>query len=76
MSKWKLKESIINFFPDSQMVFNKTLLLNVNYLNKRFLVYNGHRYVSLLIKDFMLGYRIGEFVTTKRLGKKIHLKKK
>lgn len=76
MSKWKLKDSLINLVPDNQIVFNKSVLLNLNYLNKRFLVYNGHRYVSLLIKDFMLGYRIGEFVPTKRLGKKIHFKKK
>jgi ribosomal protein S19 len=36
-------------------------------------VYNGKKFVSLLVSKEMLGHKFGEFVFTKRLGKTIHL---
>lgn len=73
--KWKINGSFLES-NSNNVIYNKALLLNINFLNKRFIVYNGHRFVSLLIKDFMLGHKVGEFIVTKRLGKKIHFKKK
>jgi ribosomal protein S19 len=39
----------------------------------RFLLYNGHKYFLVLIRQKMVGFKIGEFLLTKSLGFKIHL---
>lgn len=41
-----------------------------------FLLYNGLKFHSIFIKDFMVGCKLGEFFVTKDLGMKIHLEKK
>jgi len=50
----------------------RDFLILPHYLNKTFCVYNGKEYVSFVIKDTMIGHRLGEFVTTKKLGSSIH----
>ncbi len=41
-----------------------------------FLVYNGKNYFFIIIRESMINYKIGEFLTTKILGSEIHLDKK
>jgi ribosomal protein S19 len=41
-----------------------------------FLIYSGKNYFFLTVKESMLNYKFGEFVTTKILGSEIHLDKK
>lgn len=41
-----------------------------------FLVYNGHVFQKILIKQEMLGKKFGEFAATKRIGPKIHYPRK
>ena len=41
-------------------------------VNKHVFVYNGYRYVMLLVKPEMVGHKFGEFVPTKCLGGGIH----
>jgi ribosomal protein S19 len=43
-------------------------------LEKEFLFYNGKEFVSLLIRDYHVGYRFGQFIKTKKLGGNIHNK--
>jgi len=45
-------------------------------LNKRVAVHTGHYFVSFIVSRFMLGRRFGEFIVTKKLGRKIHMTKK
>lgn len=37
---------------------------------------NGKEYFSLQVREGMEGYRIGDFLVTKKLGSIIHVKKK
>jgi small subunit ribosomal protein S19 len=41
-----------------------------------FLVYNGHIFQKVLIKQEMIGKKFGEFAATKRIGPNIHYPKK
>lgn len=42
----------------------------------RVLVYNGLIFISILIRDNMVGHKFGEFIWTKKLGPSIHTRKK
>jgi len=73
-SKWK------SYYKDTSLVnsnklYKKSSIITMEFLNKRVLVYNGNKFVSLLVKESMLGHRFGEFILTKSLGSKIHVKK-
>lgn len=72
-SKWK--GFYFNPGLDSK-IFDRSAVITLSFLNKRVLIHNGRRFISLLIKESMLGYKFGEFVVTKQLGGKIHSKKK
>jgi ribosomal protein S19 len=45
-------------------------------LNKRVAVHNGCMFVSFIVKQWMIGKKFGVFARTKKLGTKIHEKKK
>jgi ribosomal protein S19 len=45
-------------------------------LGRRVNVYNGRKFVSLLIRKEMVGFRFGEFIVTKALGSTIHVVKR
>lgn len=45
-------------------------------LSKRVSCYNGQKFLSFIVRPFMIGRKFGEFCLTKRLGAKIHEKKK
>jgi ribosomal protein S19 len=57
-------------------VLNRGLTITLAFLNKRVLVYNGLRFISIVVKESMLGHKFGQFVLTKSLGVGIHTKKK
>jgi ribosomal protein S19 len=44
------------------------------FLSKKFEVYNGQKFISLLITEPMIGHKLGEFVRTKKRGKDARLK--
>jgi ribosomal protein S19 len=44
--------------------------------DKRVAVYNGFYFSSFIVKPWMIGYKFGVFSRTKKLGTKIHEKKK
>ncbi len=39
-------------------------------------VYNGNNFVNVKILELMVGYKVGTFVLTKKLGSFIHISKK
>jgi len=74
-AKWKgVFEDKKNF--ETLKVLNRGLTITLAFLNKRVLVYNGLRFISIVVKESMLGYKFGQFVLTKSLGVGIHTKKK
>lgn len=46
-------------------ILNKSSVILPEYLNKIIFVYNGKRFIKLLIQENMVGYRFGEFVNTR-----------
>jgi small subunit ribosomal protein S19 len=75
-SKWKSFYSVSQVSDTVLKIWDRSLVITMSYLNKRVLVYSGLRFVSILIREIMVGHKFGEFVVTKSLGGKIHTKKK
>lgn len=76
-SKWKLnliktKDSLSNY---KILRAPKTLLSSI-FTNNRVEVYNGKRMLSIIVRDYMIGKRISNFVSSKYTGKIIHVKRK
>lgn len=46
-------------------LFNKNLTILPEYVDYTFNVYNGKSFILLAIKDNMVGYKFGEFITTR-----------
>jgi ribosomal protein S19 len=44
-------------------------------IGERVAVHTGRFFSSFIVRHWMCGHRFGEFVLTKKLGPKIHLKK-
>lgn len=47
-------------------IYNKNLTIIPKYMNSYVSVYNGSRFVSLKIKENMVGYKFGEFLYTRK----------
>lgn len=64
---------------DNKLFFiikNKDMIIYSFMVGLNFLVYNGKSYFFIVIKESMIGFRIGEFLITKMLGSEIHVEKK
>jgi ribosomal protein S19 len=57
-------------------VWSRNSIILPEFLGFYFLVYNGHIFQKILIKQNMLGKKFGEFAITKRIGPNIHYPKK
>jgi ribosomal protein S19 len=55
-------------------VVDRSLRIVKGLIGKRISIYNGKEFVSLLIRDYHVGYRFGQFIKTKKLGGNIHNK--
>lgn len=82
-SKWKpifLSRAVLRkqTLPagSSPKIYDKSSVIPPVFEGKRVLIHTGNRFVSLLIRDFHIGYRFGEFVSTKVTGSAIHQDKK
>jgi ribosomal protein S19 len=51
----------------THLIFKKNIYINVKDLNKKFLIYNGKDFQKLIISKEMIGYRFGEFVSTRKV---------
>lgn len=60
---------------DMKMFSKKTVLFS-ELLSKKLSVYNGLKYVSIFLKNEMLGASLGSFILTKRITSSIHSKTK
>lgn len=46
-------------------IFNKNLIILPEYINNRFYIYNGKKFILLNITENMVGYKFGEFISTR-----------
>jgi|JI102314A2RNA_FD_contig_121_301557_length_2823_multi_4_in_0_out_0_2 ribosomal protein S19 len=71
-SKLKLKLKNTKFY----ILWSKNILIDSSMLGLVFIVYNGNTFFPLIIKEYMLKHKVGEFIITKSLGHQIHTEKK
>lgn len=57
-------------------IYDKFSTIPENFVNKRVLIHNGKRLISLLIRDFHVGRKFSSFIICKSTGAKIHVSKK
>lgn len=59
-------------------VWCRNTTIQEDYINKSFLVHNGNKFILVKIKEDMMGHKLGEFATTRKLCvfKKNNQKKK
>ena len=55
------------------ILFSKNSIIFPIFIGKIFSVYNGNKYINIIVNKDMVGYKFGEFVTTRK--KAIHNKK-
>lgn len=78
-SKWKFFFFNYKYFLQKNNNIKKVsrnLKIYSSFLNKKVKIYNGKKYILQEIKPNMIGYKFGDFVLTKKITNKIHLKKK
>jgi ribosomal protein S19 len=68
-SAWK------GFFFKNQLVLHKSSTLLNTMLKQKFLVHDGRSSKALLVNQHMVGFKVGEFVFTRKMGV-LHKKKK
>ena len=77
-SKWKLPFLKLNFFSKNfknykvYKTFYRNSVITEFFVNKKFSIYSGKNWVSVLISRAMLGYKLGDFSITKVLGSAIY----
>lgn len=76
-SKWKLnliqtKDSLSNI----KILRASKVLLSPSLVNNRIEVYNGKKMLSIIVREYMTGKRLSNFVSSKYTGKVIHVKRK
>jgi ribosomal protein S19 len=52
---------------ETVIIYKKNIYIQLKDLNKKFLIYNGKNFQKLIISENMIGYRFGEFVTTRKV---------
>lgn len=86
-SSWKilifdyflLKKCLINNqkkFKRTLYIKNRAGLIFPQYIGHRFKIYNGKVYITLIIKEEMIGFKFGEFAFTRKLKTQKQLKKR
>ena len=75
-SKYKGPFFKVNFLKKQKWlkITNKNLTILPEYDNHFVSIYNGKRFLNLEIKNKMIGFKIGEFINTRK--KHIYKKKK
>jgi ribosomal protein S19 len=68
MKKFKKLKKASTITQNRALIINKTLLKKTESI----LIYRGKSYNKIQLKRKLLGYKVGEFSLTKKLGAKIH----
>src|SRR5215472_16417473 len=67
--KKKFENPIIKIWKKSSVI----LSIFVGY---SFLIYNGKKFLLIIVKSSMIGHKFGEFILTKKIGRSIHKQKR
>merc|ERR1712157_425879 len=51
----------------TRLIYNKHILIKAKDLNKKFLIYNGREFQKAIVSKNMIGYKFGEFITTRKV---------
>jgi small subunit ribosomal protein S19 len=62
--------------PSYLTIWSRNSLIIPHLVGLRIAVYNGRHMHSFMVKSEMVGFPLGSFSLTKKLGYKIHIKKK
>ena len=54
-------------------IWSRRSVILPNCLNKKFLIYNGKIFINVIVSEEMIGYKFGEFSTTRK--KPVHKSK-
>lgn len=57
-------------------IWFKNIKIQAENVGMEVLVYNGNRFINVLIEEKMIGHTLGTFLLTKKIGGNIHKKKK
>jgi len=49
------------------LIYKKNNFIKESDLNKKFLIYNGKDFQKLIISKEMVGYKFGEFISTRKV---------
>jgi ribosomal protein S19 len=52
---------------ETRLIYKKNKYITLNDLNKKVLIYNGKIFHKLIISKPMVGYKFGEFITTRKV---------
>ena len=75
-SKYKGPFFKVNLLKKKQWIkiTNKNLTILPEYINYSVSIYNGKRFINLVINNKMIGFKFGEFINTRK--KHVYKKKK
>lgn len=62
-------------FTNYKIFFKRSTIIPYTLINKKIKIYNGKRFKTILIRPQMVGHKMGEFVVTKIMGRKIAQRK-
>jgi ribosomal protein S19 len=65
-----------NKIKDNDTFYDRRIIITKSDIGKEVYVYNGKRFLLVKITRRTVGYRLGQFVFTKRLGRTIHIVKR
>ena len=54
---------------DSIRTWSRSSIINESFISKKFEIYNGKTFTSIIIQPEMVGIRLGEFARTRKRGK-------
>jgi len=54
------------------LIYSRSSIITPFFLGKRIAIYNGNKFVSIIVRPLMVGSKFGEFAITKKLGSRIH----
>ena len=66
MSRSKWKGPFLNIANDfKKSIFSRNTVIMPKFVNKKIKVYNGKKFVEMILEESMIGHKLGEFANTR-----------
>lgn len=83
-SSWKIQYSdnvnvsktVLYNEQEQAIIYSRRSIIFPEYVGRRFLIYTGREFISLLIRDWHVNSKFGDFILTRKIGGNIHKSKK